>query len=377
MSKTSYIRTNNKYKAARFSLSGTAADYDLNSNHNLFRSANAGSTNFSEGHGIRDGVRHNLRIKAEDGAIFVKFNDTENDSLYIASGEVLESFNVEVHNAYLTGAATTTAQIDRIVYTNELGTKAVTTFTTQDFAGSTSGDYGVFYDSVGLAWAFSLDKTGSADEPTGAIWTAVAAARKTHVDVSTATTATNIADLVRTALTALTGFAAKFTHSGTDTVIITRDQVGAVTASQVKNADDSGAGSITFAATTAGVASNHNNTYVKLFARNSTSGAETVYGIWYNINSEGTQPTDSEVDTWLEVAAAAADTASTIGAAAEVAVDAVTGIFTSEDSTPGTLNITHSVSGARRDAEDTSSPDTVTTPTQGAGGATVVNILVS
>ena len=76
------------------------------------------------------------------------------------------------------------------------------------------------------------------------------------------------------------------------------------------------------------------------------------------------------------MAAAGGASAATIGAAAELAVDAVTGVFTSEDSTPGTLNITHSVAGARRDAEDTSSPDTVSTPTDGAGSVANVRILV-
>ena len=375
-SKTSFIRSNNKYRASRFLLLGESADLDINSSYNLFRSENAGSSIFHETLGIRDGIRHNLRIKAEDGAIWVKFNDTDNDPVYIASGETLEMFNIETRNLYLTSAATTTAQVDEINYADETGVKAVTTFTPADFAGTTSGDYGVFYDSVGLAWAFSLDKTGSAPEPTGAIWTAIPSARKDNVDISTAVTAEDICGLVRTALNALTGFSAKFTTSGTVTLIITRDLVGPVTTADVSNADDSGNGSITFANTTTGVVSNHNNTYITLFARNSTTGVETVYGVWYNVNSEGTEPTDDTVDIWVPVAIAAADTDDTIAATAEAAIDALTGVFTSNDVT-GTLSITHSVAGPRTNAVDNSSPDAVSTATDGDGSDTLVNIIVT
>lgn len=372
----SVARLRARYFAKRTTVGGDDLDYNVATSDDMFLSANTASANYDPDRGYDDGGRYNIRIKPETNPIWVRFNSAENDPIFIDGDEIYEEFNIVVHNIYVTPADATTAQVDRIVYTNELGTCAVTTFTTADFAGSTSGDYGVFYDTNGAAWAFALDKTGSAPAPTGAAWTAIAAGKKTNVDISSATTATDIANLVRTALNALTGFAALFTTSGTATLVITRDIMGPVTAAAVHNADDSGAGSITVANTTTGVVSNHNNTYVKLFARNATSFAETVYGLWYNVNSEGVQPVDSDVDTWLPVAFAAAATAATIGAAAELVVDGVTGVFTSEDSTPGTLNITHSVSGVRRPAEDVSSPDTVSTPTAGAGQDTVVNILV-
>lgn len=135
------------------------------------------------------------------------------------------------------------------------GTDAVSTFTTANLAGTTGGDYGAFYDGSGLRWAFALNKAGTDPAPTGAIYAAIPAGRKVNVDVSGATTATNIADLVRTAMNALTGFTAAITLSGTATIIATRVVRAPVTASAVKNADDSGAGSISVADGTAGVAS--------------------------------------------------------------------------------------------------------------------------
>ena len=377
MSATDYMRSRRRYFATRLVLDDAAVDYSLATNASMFKSDNRGSTNYDATRGYDDGTRYNIRIAPETNPIFVRFNSSDNDPIYVAGDTIYEEFNIPATDILLTSAdAATTSQIDRIVYTAELGTKAVSTITPADFAGSASGDYVVFYDAAGQSWALSLDKTGAAAEPTGAIWVAVAAARKDHVDISTATTAEDICNLLRTALTGLTGFATAFTHSGSTTLIITRDFMGPVTASDVSNTGDTGNGSIAVVDGTAGVASNHNSTYVKLYARDATSLAETVYGLWYNVNSEGTEPTDTEVDNWLPTAFAAGATAGTIGAAAELVIDAVTGIFTSEDSTPGTLNITHSAKGPRTNAVDASSPDTITTPTEGAGLDTTVSILV-
>lgn len=131
---------------------------------------------------------------------------------------------------------------------------AVSTITTQNKAGTTGGDYVVFYDGSGLSWAAALNVSGSDPAPSGAIYTAIPAGRKSNVDVSGATTATNIADLVRTAMNALTGFTAAITLSGTATIVVTRVVKAPVTASGVHNENDTGAGSIAVVDGTAGVA---------------------------------------------------------------------------------------------------------------------------
>ncbi len=135
---------------------------------------------------------------------------------------------------------------------------AVDTLDVADVASTGPGDYAAFYDAAGLRWAFSLDTTGSDPEPTGAIWTSIAAGRKVHVDISGVANDEDVTPLIETALNALTGFSAAFTTDDTaadGTMLITRDVKGLTSASVVKNADDSGAGSISLTTTTAGVTS--------------------------------------------------------------------------------------------------------------------------
>lgn len=136
--------------------------------------------------------------------------------------------------------------------------KEISTLTLPAFAGATSGDHVIFYDAAGLSWAFALDKTGAAPEPTGALWVAVNAARKVNVDVSGETTAAEMAAAVEVALNALTGFGAKFTtdDSAADgTLIITNDQDGPATNAAPYVSNESGAGSITVVVTQQGAAS--------------------------------------------------------------------------------------------------------------------------
>lgn len=120
---------------------------------------------------------------------------------------------------------------------------------------------------------------------------------------------------------------------------------------------------------------NYTGTYFKLYARATLTGVETVYGIWFTLSSAGTQPTDTEVDTWLPVDLTAAMTSTQVADAIEAVIDGITGVFTSNNVT-NTLDITHSVAGARRNAVNGGSPATISTETEGVGQATTVNILV-
>jgi hypothetical protein len=138
------------------------------------------------------------------------------------------------------------------------GTAQVQTLTFPAVAASTGGDYFVIYDTTGQAWAISLDKSGSDPEPTGAIWSAIAAGKKDHVDISGGTDAASVAALVETAIDALTGFSTVITtddSAANGTMTFTQTVRAAVSASQFKNANDSGAGSITGTISTAAVAS--------------------------------------------------------------------------------------------------------------------------
>lgn len=136
------------------------------------------------------------------------------------------------------------------------GTKEVQTLTFPAKADATAGDYFVVTDTAGNTWAAALDKTGADPAPTGAIYTAVNAARKVNVDISGATTAAEVAAAVEAAFDALTGVTSVLVtdDSAADgTMTFTGVNAGNVATAQVKNADDSGAGSITQATTTPGV----------------------------------------------------------------------------------------------------------------------------
>lgn len=95
-----------------------------------------------------------------------------------------------------------------------------------------------------------------ATAPTGAIYTALGAAYKTGVDISADTTAAQVAARVETAFDALTGVTSVLVtddSAANGTMTFTAVQAGVNTTNTVlKNENDSGAGSITAAQTTAG-----------------------------------------------------------------------------------------------------------------------------
>ncbi len=136
------------------------------------------------------------------------------------------------------------------------GTKEVQTLTFPTKAGATGGDYVEIFDASGAAWAAALNKSGTDPVPTGAIYTAIAAGKKTNVDISSATTAADVVGLILTALNALTGFTAVITLvDNTDGTLTSTQIVPGPTSNPVpKNANDSGVGSITAVETTPGVA---------------------------------------------------------------------------------------------------------------------------
>jgi hypothetical protein len=101
--------------------------------------------------------------------------------------------------------------------------------------------------------------TNGADttSPTGAIWTSIAAAKKGVVDISAATDANSVAVAARAVLVALVGITDLMTIGAVDTanIGITHTVRMNVANPAPKSIDDAGAGSITVAQTTAGVAS--------------------------------------------------------------------------------------------------------------------------
>ena len=137
------------------------------------------------------------------------------------------------------------------------GVYEVQTLTLETKANTTDGDFVVIETAAGTKYAVSLDKTGAAAaEPEGVIWTAVAAANKTYLDISGATDEASVAALVTTALGLLTGLSAAITvlDNADGTITLTQLAYGPTTNPVPKNVSEAGAGSIAGVQTTAGVA---------------------------------------------------------------------------------------------------------------------------
>jgi len=155
-------------------------------------------------------------------------------------------------------------------------TKAVQTLTFDTKANTGDGDYVVLEDTAGVKWAVAADKTGVSAAPTGAIWTAIAANKKTQANLSAATTAADVAAAFEAAFDGLAGFTSVITSDDTaanGTMTMTQIKGGLVDNVVTKNSDDSGDGTITAANSTPGAA-----TLVYELENNMYAGSDTA--IW-------------------------------------------------------------------------------------------------
>jgi len=217
----------------------------------------------SNGFGMKDRIKDTVSgvacAAASTTAITANFGISSEDSRNIdiavnfSSMEEVTGITVALQDSYDGGttwenvktatAITTVAKVDTLTFPSRTGT--------------TTGDYVVIYDSGNVAWAIQLDITGADAEPTGALWVATAAARKVQVDISgAADTAAGTAAAVEAAFDALTDVGDEWVTDDTaadGTMTFTWVPKGNdSTATAPKDEDDSGAGSITVANTTAG-----------------------------------------------------------------------------------------------------------------------------
>lgn len=123
-------------------------------------------------------------------------------------------------------------------------------------ASTTGGDYIVLTDYSGQKWAVAVNKSGADAAPTGAVWTAIGAAFKGVANISSDTTAAQVAARFETAFNALTGFTGVFTSDDTaanGTMTMTAVHGGTnLTNPATYSANDGGAGSLAGVQTTAG-----------------------------------------------------------------------------------------------------------------------------
>jgi len=205
---------------------------------------------------IKDTANGVTCAAASTTAITAEFGISSEDSRNIdiavnfSSMEEVTGITVALQDSYDGG--TTWENVKAATAVDTVAKVDTITFDTK--ANSTAGDFVVIYDSGNVAWGISLDILGSDAEPTAALWTEIAAGRKVHVDINTATSGADIAALVETAFDALTDLSDDFTtaDSGADFAITWVPKGNDSTATDVANEDNSGAGSITVVNTTAG-----------------------------------------------------------------------------------------------------------------------------
>ncbi len=193
--------------------------------------------------------------------------------------------------------------------TFDTGTMDVKTFTFPAVGAATDGDNIIFYDAAGVSWGIAIDTTGlAAAEPSYAAWTAIPAGRKVYFDGSLAATAALMAAAAEAAVDALTGFTAVITtddSAANGTMLFTQVVPGVVTAANPANEDDSGAGTITVANTTPGVATEVDlvNNTVTIPSHGYATGTKITA-----LTTTGTLPAGLSTGTVYYVIAASTDT---------------------------------------------------------------------
>jgi hypothetical protein len=236
--------------------------------------------------------------------------------------------------------------------TFDSGGAEVDTATFPDKATIGAGDYIVINDTAGLSWAIAADKDGDDPEPTGAIWTAIPAARKAQVDLTAATTDAEVAAAFEVAFNALTDVPFTAADSTAD-VAFTQDLYGVVAAPSVHNADDSGAGTITVVVTDAGVASE-----VDVDASTMTiPGHDFTTGLEVALTDTGTSPAPLTTTDYYVIVV----DANTIQLA-ETEEDALDGTFIELEDQGSDENVTTltpaAISGASIKLQKTNDPET-------------------
>ncbi len=228
-------------------------------------------------------------------------------------------------------------------------------------ASCVAGDFMIFYDTSARQWAVSVNKSGTDVAPTAEGYLAIPAARRAHVNISSATTAAQVAALYETAMNALTGFSTAFTtdDSAADgTMLLTSDATGPVSA-PTSHKKDAGSG-------------NSAGPGVSIVGESTTTGyttAEPTGAIWSAIDAANKGIVDLT----------SATDAASVAALAELAFDALVGftVVTDDTAADGTMTFTQAEPGATvnpvvKNADD-SGAGTIT-GVQSTGGVGGVNV---
>ncbi len=260
------------------------------------------------------------------------------------------------------------------------GVREVDQITFAAKASTVNGDYFVINDYLGGSWAIGLDTLGTgAATPTGAAWVAVASANKAYVDISSATTGSDVSTLINTALVALTGFTAVITAvTSTTHQNCTAAWAGVVsTPLCYSRAGAAGTGSITKSVTTPGTSAAVNTTAdtITVAAHGMATGAKIA------LTSAGTLPTGVTATTYwmIVVDANTMQFASSLAnAAAGTAIDLTTPGFGTHTLTPALLVTTGAVAKLQVSNDGTNFIDvtsaTVTITAAGSAGPWIFGV---
>lgn len=186
----------------------------------------------------------------------------------------------------------------------DTGVYDVQTLTFDATANINQAEFFVLTNQAGTDYAVWFDIDANGTTPTGAAYGAVDAA--IEVDITTGQTAAQVAAAVEIALGATANMS--FDDTAADgTMTVTQDKIGVTTAVVWYDADStaySGGGALAVAATTVGVASNLQNKYVTF-----RSGSNSAFNCWFNVGSEGSDPSAGGTALTATMSAGAAATA--------------------------------------------------------------------
>lgn len=259
--------------------------------------------------------------------------------------------------------ATPVKEVSTITCSADAGRFEDSTVTLPATAGATQADY-LYLETVdGTSYAVFLDIDEDGTEPTGALY--VAADHKITAGIATGDADTAVATKVGAALTGDSNFdSTKLSVTVSDeTLLISQKQVGDPTNPPTpKNADDTGAGSISVSVTTAGVASDLNGTSFNIY----TGNDRKVYTPWINVNSQGSAPS-SPTGTAVEVTLAA-EQANTVTATQVAAAlnNIENGLYFDATASSNVVTVTNDEPGDATNINDVDTGFTVTVTTAGS-----------
>lgn len=372
-------RLKKRNDGGRFVISSDASGYSAKNDGGFFQSESEDST-----WGFHGGLRDQWRVKVSED-VWWRTNGAPKWHFLSADDTPEWYFNEQVSDIEFMAADATTAQIQTITLVAEAAVRDldtitfpkpeqynIDTFQFSSLSSSTARDYIVVYRPNGSAYAASLNKSGSDAEPSGAIYSAIPASRKTHVNISTAVTAYDVANRVKTAFNLLSGAGDYFNLSDAASggvLAFTNVEPGIVTNAITKNLSDGNtAASISVTQTTAGY--NADGEFVVVRDTNGVG-----YGLLLESNGDNSPTPSSSYWTGLGAGkkircnVSNANAANQVAALAETCFGSLSGFsdtFTLSDAaSDGTMTVLNNLPGS------VSTSVVVTIPANGTSGFSV------